>query len=266
MKFGRRTSKTAIVAMETCQEEMSLFPVLRRNSKITKPTDSALILDSLPANGGSSREIASPLAQFRFGSRLEQEATATGMAVLVGADKEASPERSEVKSKSIAGSTRIFKWKSKITDVAVDETREHDEPQQRNEGRMGIFQRSKAKVECDNGEKPAAAKNGIVKLLNRKGEKGSSKKDDASSAQAITRQKRSFVFQRSVKNNKVAEESEERDGSPVDSEDNKRVQIRAFYKSFGQEAEKLLKVEEIPLELESLNHVLIKVQVRRAAT
>ena len=263
MKFGHRTSKTAIATMENCQEEMSLFPMLRRNSKKSKSTASALVADSSPANGGSNSEIASPLALFRFGSKLEQDA-ATGKSVSVGAEKEASPERSEVKSKCTAGS--LFKWKSKETDVAVDETREHDEPQQRKEARLGIFQRSKALVECDNGAKPTAAKNGIVKLFNRKGEKRWSKKDEASSAQAITRQKRSFVFQRSGKNNKVAEENEERDGVPVDSEDNKRVQIRAFYKSFGQEAEKLLKVEEIPLELESLNHVLIKVQVRRTET
>ena len=269
MKLGRRNSKAAAMStMESCQEEMSLFPMLRSSSsnKQKSTTDSALVDPSPATDDCSSRDIASPLALFRFGSRLEQEA-ATDKAGSVGADKGASLTRSEeISSKSTAGYTSIFKWKGKDIDVAVDETRQQDEPQQRKEARLRIFQRSKAKVECDNGDEAAVTKNGIVKLFKRKGQRGGPNNDDLSSATAITGQKRAFLFQRSGKNMKVEEENDERDGAPVDNEDEKRVQIRAVYKSFGQEAEKLLKVEEIPLELESQNDVLIKVQVRRTAT
>ena len=253
MVFGRKTKAVPVATVGPHQDEVSLFPMLHNGSKSKPPTtapDAALDVDDY-------KGLASPLGLFRCGARLEQGDTSDEQ-VVGAADTLASVETH--KATKHGTTTSMFKWRNKENNAAVDESRE-DAQHQRKEAKSGIFQRNKAKTESDTRVDATDTRNGVVKLFKRKGYRGGSKDGDANSARSIPTSKRAFTFQRRGNIN-MSEGKEERDSAPVDCEDGKGVQIKAVFKHFGQEAEKQMKVEEMPLVFESHSHVLIKVQVR----
>jgi len=252
MKFGRTNKVNAVAAATTTtasaqKEECDLFSVLSGSSNAKKfetaPTTSSSVGRRPHLFGGAGN------------NKTTQDAC------------EDSGVVASVETKKSGGGLfkRTNKTKREENAGIIEESRDE---QTKHPSKGGIFQRNQksAKQEKNNAEDEGTSKKSIGLFKRNKSgaeDEVKMKEDEFPKEKEAGTKKGGFFARR----NKGAD-AEEREAAPNSktSADDKRTQIRAVYSAFGQDASKLMQVEqdEAPPELRAENHVLVKVQVREA--
>lgn len=283
MKFGRQTTVAATTEQEP--EDVTLFHMLSSDNK-AKPTEVAPNMPPKGGKGGSTKPWG--FLSFHPQKREHNGDSNDGLIDTKVDEKAVAQEADKEAKKSVSASMFKRKNKDKNDNSEVQESRDQVD-QKSKDSRGSLFHRNKPNQgnSIVDDTREASETKGTVKLFKRKGGRGGSKCGEDASAVSVGTcgTKRSFIFKRGSDGTKGASESEGREApaadiagkagpgfsvaslagsGAVDSDDDKRVQLRAVVKSFGPDANKLVHVEkdEDPPTLESQNHVLIKVQVR----
>lgn len=253
MKFGRTNKVNAVAATTSSssaqQEECDLFSVLSGSSNAKK---------SETAPTSSSKGRRPHLFGGAGNNKITQDAC------------EDSGVVASVETKKSGGGLfkRMNKTKREEDEAIIEESREEQTKQQRQPAKGGIFQRNhkSAKQEKNNEDEASTSKKsiGLFKRIRSGAEDEVKMKEDEFPKEKEAGTKKGGYFAR---RNKGAD-AEEREAAPNSktSADDKRKQIRAVYSTFGEDASKLMQVEqdEAPPELRAENHVLVKVQVRES--